>query len=61
VPLPQPAPLVPQEVAPSETPQVLKKWWFWTAVVVGATAVLLVLATRGPGQPSTRLGNMEAL
>jgi hypothetical protein len=60
LPLPQPAPMAPHAL--SEDPWLVRKWWFWTivgALAVG-TGIVVVVATRGSDEPSTRLGNMEA-
>jgi len=42
-------------------PSLFQHWWFWTAVGVAAvaTAVVVVISSRGHAPPATNLGNQE--
>jgi hypothetical protein len=64
-----PSPSVPAPANPAldfhaqvpEQPSIFHRWWFWTAVgaAVAATAVIIVVSSRGHAPPSTDLGNQE--
>jgi hypothetical protein len=65
----QDRPVEPAHAVPTGSPAgaaeslaITQKWWFWVGVgaLLVTTTVLLVVATRDPEAPRTRLGNMEA-
>jgi len=44
---------------PSPEPNILTRWWFWTAMgaVAVATAAAIVASSHGSARPATNLGN----
>jgi hypothetical protein len=44
-----------------EAPSLFHRWWFWSAVgaVAVATAVTILVSSRGQAPPATDLGNQE--
>ena len=53
--------VAPMTPPPSPEPPFYKRHWFWGAIgVVALTAVVIVVASSGPDQPDTNLGNMRA-
>jgi hypothetical protein len=64
-PAPPPSPLLSAQGQPVAAPAarpVTQTWWFWTAIgaVVLTSVAIVVLASRSPGAPGSRLGDMEA-